>query len=48
MANVDLQKNPVEGFSAGLVGDNIYEVTSLQNKLALICFFVLFTFETIA
>lgn len=27
MSNVDLQKNPVEGFSAGLVDDNIYEVT---------------------
>ncbi|KAL9541840.1 Ubiquitin-conjugating enzyme E2 14 [Mucor bainieri] len=25
MSNVDLQKNPVEGFSAGLVDDNIYE-----------------------
>lgn len=27
MSNVDLQKSPVEGFSAGLVDDNIYEVT---------------------
>ncbi|KAI8637563.1 ubiquitin-conjugating enzyme/RWD-like protein [Parasitella parasitica] len=25
MSNVDLQKNPVEGFSAGLANDNIYE-----------------------
>jgi hypothetical protein len=38
MSNVDLQKNPVEGFSAGLVDDNIYEV-KIQNKLIFICFF---------
>lgn len=38
MSNVDLQKNPVEGFSAGLVDDNIYEV-NIQDKSIVICFF---------
>ena len=30
---VDLQKNPVEGFSAGLVGDNIYEVNQKEINI---------------